>query len=117
VVGYTTEEVVIVEVDGEAFLRRTQVLKADSIGSMHGISTIFKSTFQPISYASFFDGNTVEVKYHGDRASVTTNLDTNDFILDKPIFENHSVEMIIRLLPMVVGYKAQINVFHPRTKK
>ena len=120
VVGITTEEIKVIEVDGTPTLQRTQALESDSLGNRVTTTVVLRSTFEPISHHDEHVDGTTSLDYSGLTISGTRK--TSDgkvepihVTLDRPAFDAHSVEMILRVLPLGQDYMAELPVYHARS--
>lgn len=115
-VGYTTEQIVLFQEKDKIFLKRTQLLRSDFLGNIEAITTLSRSTFLPIYHESFANGKSLKADYRDNSVTVISS-STIEKALEQPVFENHSIEMVIRLLPLQLGYATTIAAFQPNKRK
>jgi len=119
VVGITTEEIKVVEVNGQPALQRTQAAESGSLGNRVATTVVLRSTFEPISHHDEHAGATISLHYSGltisgTRESPDGKAEPFHTTLDRPVFDAQSVEMILRVLPLGQGYVAKLPVYHAR---
>jgi hypothetical protein len=117
VVGTTTEQIELLEVDDRLALQRTQAAWSDILGDRLSTTVVLRSTFGPISHHDQHAGATVSLGYRGLEVSGTRqtpqgSVEPLQFRLERPAFDAHSVEMILRLLPLSQGYSSRLPAFH-----
>lgn len=120
VAGTTTETIDVIEVDGRPALRRTQTLESDLLGHRETTTVVARATFEPISHHDAYAGQTLSLRYDG--LTVAGTLQRQDgrvepihLTLPRPAFDSHSVEMVLRVLPLTTGYSARLPAFHANT--
>ncbi|MFD1738862.1 hypothetical protein ACFSCX_20315 [Bacillus salitolerans] len=112
-VGTTYEKISYLSNDGFEFIQREQVLTSDVLGDRKGITVVEKNSFKPISYTSYSNGK-VDIKtiYFDEKVQITKkSQEKYIYLTDKEVFDSFSVEMILRVLPLEVGYMASLNAF------
>jgi hypothetical protein len=119
VVGITTEEIKVVEVNGQPALQRTQAAESGSLGNRVATTVVLRSTFEPISHHDEHAGATISLHYSGltisgMRESPDGKVEPIHTTLDRPVFDAHSVEMILRVLPLRQDDVAKLPVYHAR---
>jgi hypothetical protein len=117
IVGTTTEDIALVEVGGLPALRRTQVLESDELGDRRSETVVFQESFLPHSHSDVTAAWTLSVRYRGTAIAGEKRLASGRVIPIKaevasPVFDAHSVEMVLRVLPLADGYVAELPVFH-----
>lgn len=117
VVGTTTEQIELLEVDGQLALQRTQAARSDILGDRLSTTVVLRSTFSPLSHHDQHAGATVSLDYRGlevsgMRQTPQGNVGPIQVRLDRPAFDAHSVEMILRLMPLSQGYSYMLPAFH-----
>ena len=117
VVGTTTEEITLVETAGLPALRRTQVLESEELGDRRSETTVFRESFLPHSHLHVTEAYTLTLGYQGtilagEKRFADGRIVPIDASVRSPVFDAHSVEMVLRVLPLVDGYVADLPVFH-----
>lgn len=120
--GTTTETIDTIEVDGRPALRRTQTLESDLLGQREATTVVARATFEPISHHDAHAGQALSIRYDG--MTVAGTLQRQDgrvepihLTLPRPVFDSHSVEMVLRVLPLTTGYSARLPAFHTNTMR
>jgi hypothetical protein len=116
-VGTVSEEISLDEAAGCPALRRTQVLVSDELGGREAETIVFRSDFLPYSHLGVTSAYRISVAYHGNTVSGERRLVGGEIIpikaeFESPVFDSHSIEVVIRLLPLAADYAATIPVFH-----
>ena len=116
-VGTTSEEITLVEVEGVPALRRTQAMESEVLGDRETATVVFRDGFLPFSHLDVTDEYTLSVAYRGTRVAGRKELANGETIFMRadlaiPVFDAHSVEVVLRVLPLVDGYIAEVPVFH-----
>lgn len=114
-VGMTSEEIVLIEATGKPALCRTQILRSDTLGDRSVKTIFFRETFLPHSHCDMTEAYQISITYQGNTVVGKKQLSGGDPILiedeiDSSVFDSHSVEMVIRVLPLVDDYVAQIPI-------
>jgi hypothetical protein len=117
VVGTTTEEIALVEAEGLPALRRTQVLESDELGNRRAETIVFRDGFLPHSHLDCAEAWTLSIRYQGTAIVGEKHMATGAVVpiraeVDFLVFDAHSVEMVLRILPLAEGYVVEIPVFH-----
>ncbi|SFF57551.1 hypothetical protein SAMN05216353_10282 [Halobacillus alkaliphilus] len=115
-VGFTTENVTEEVYESEKILKRTQILKSDLL-DIEAISMISKDTFKPYKHKISTNSTTKTVEYLGSYIQLIKGDSEKKIKIENDLFENHSVEMVIRLLPLQHGYSTHLFVFHAGKEK
>jgi hypothetical protein len=117
VVGSTSEEITLTDVNGVPALQRTQRAESPSLGSRSTATLVLRSTFEPVSHHDRFGTTTISICCNG--LDITGSCTDRDLAaqpirlrLSAPVFDYHSVEMILRILPLREGYLVGLPVFH-----
>ena len=116
-VGFTTEQVIEDVYKSKRVLKRTQILKSDLIGDIEGVSIISKDTFKPYFHKVVTKDSTKVTEYFDSYIKLTQFDSTKKIKIESLPFENHSVEMVIRLLPLHQGYSTNLYTFHSGKEK
>jgi hypothetical protein len=116
--GTTTERIALIEVEGLPALRRRQVLESHELGDRESETIVFRDSFLPQSHTDVTDGWELSVRYQGTAIAGEKRLTSGEVIpidaeVESPVFDAHSVEMVLRVLPLADGYVAELPVFHP----
>lgn len=116
-VGTTSEQIRLVETAGRPALRRTQVLESDQLGRRRSETTVLRESFLPYSHLDVTTAYTLIARYQGttvvgEKRTIDGRVLPIQVDLRSPVFEAHSVEMVLRVLPLVDGYAAELPVFH-----
>jgi hypothetical protein len=116
-VGATSEEIVLIEVASEPALRRTQILKSETLGDRTAKTVVFRETFLPHSHCANTETYKISIAYQGNTAVGEKRLTGGELIpindeFESPVFDSHSVEMVIRVRPLANDYVAQIPIYH-----
>jgi hypothetical protein len=116
-VGAILEEIVLVEIASRPALRRTQILKSDTLGNRTAQSIVFQETFLPYSHCDITETYKISIAYQGNTVVGEKQLPGGKLIpindeIEFPVFDSHSIEMIIRVLPLANDYVAQIPIYH-----
>lgn len=103
-VGMTSEEIVLVEAGGKPALRRKQTLESDTLGDRTAKTVVFRETFLPHSHCDTTETYQISVVYRGNTVVGKKQLAGEDLIpirdeIEPRVFDSHSVEMVIRVLP------------------
>jgi len=117
IAGITTEEIALIEIGGNAVLRRTQAMRSSEFGNRTTISVVFQSDFQPLSHHDETDEYRISIRYDGPRVVGTKSKAGSDDIsierhISSAVFDYHSLELILRLLPLNKAYSVQVPVYH-----
>lgn len=116
-VGVTSEEILLMEVASKPALRRTQILKSATLGNRTVRTIVFRETFLPHSHCDITEAHKISIAYQGSMVVGEKQLTGGEFIPIKDeigslVFDFHSVEMVIRVLPLTNEYAAQIPIYH-----
>lgn len=117
VVGTTTEKIAVVEAKGLPALRRTQMLDSDELGNRTAETVVFRAGFRPYSHRDASDAGTLSIRYRGstvfgERETVDGDVTPLGAKLACPVFDAHSVEMVLRVLPLAEDYVAEVPIYH-----
>ncbi|KAA0563525.1 hypothetical protein F0342_11970 [Bacillus sp. CH30_1T] len=86
---------------------------SDILGNRKGITIIEKSTFKPISFTDYLNGNqNVRAEYGYDDVHITIGDERKTIKLNGNCFDTFSVELILRVLPLKSGYSLRLNGFN-----
>lgn len=112
-----SEEIVLVEAGGKLALRRKQTLESDRLGDRTAKTVVFRETFLPHSHCDATETYQISVVYRGNTVVGQKQLAGGDLIpirdeIEPPVFDSHSVEMVIRVLPLADDCVAQIPIYH-----
>jgi len=116
-VGSISEEILLVEVAGQLALRRTQLLESPELGDRSSVTVVFRDTFLPHSHFDITNAYNISVAYKGTAVAGKKQVAGGKVIairadLRAPVFDAHSIEMVLRLLPLTDDYVAELPVFH-----
>lgn len=116
VVGATSEEIKLVESGGGTALQRTQTFDSAELGNRVGVTVMLRSSFRPIAHLDQDGERTISVRYDGLNISGARELadgtvEPIQVRLAEPVFDAHSVEMILRALPLREGYAAKLQAY------
>jgi hypothetical protein len=116
-VGVTSEEIGLIEVASKPALRRTQILKSGMLGDRTTKTIVFRETFLPHSHCDITEDHKISITYQGNKVVGEKQLTGEGSIpinaeIEFPVFDYHSVEMIIRVLPLAEDFVAQIPIYH-----
>ncbi len=116
-VGMTSEEIVLIEVAGRPALRRSQILKSDTIGDRNAETIVFRETFNPHSHLDKSDDHKISIVYQEGKVIGEKQLASGEVIpieakFKTPVFDSHSIEMVLRLLPLADDYIVELPIFH-----
>ena len=117
VVGTTSEEIAVTEVEGLPALRRTQTLDSGELGHRRSETIVFRDGFLPHSHRDETEAYVLSIAYRGTTIVGEKRMTSGEVIpirteVGSLVFEAHSVEMVLRLLPLTAGYSAELPVFH-----
>ena len=117
IAGITTEEIAFIDIGRRVALRRTQVLRSSEFGNRTTTSVVFRSDFQPLSHQDETEEYRISIRYDGPRVVGTKSIvGSEDISIERPIssaaFDYHSLELILRLLPLDEAYSVQVPVYH-----
>ena len=112
-VGRTTEEVIEEVHESKKMIKRIQTLKSDLLGNIEATSIISKDTFKPYKHKICTNDSIKTVEYFDSFIRLTQIDSESDIKIETQLFDNHSVEMVIRLLPLYHGYTTNLFAFHP----
>ena len=117
VVGTTSEEIVLTEVEGLPALRRTQALDSEELGHRRSETVVFRDGFLPHSHRDETGAYMLSIAYRGTTIVGEKRMTSGEVTsirteVGSLVFEAHSVEMVLRLLPLAAGYIAELPVFH-----
>ena len=115
--GTSTEEISLVDDEGQPALRRTQTLASAELGSRRTETVVFRDGFFPCRHLDVTPAWTVAVAYRGTKILGEKRLTRGEAMpieteVEAPIFDYHSVEMVLRVLPLREGLDAELRVFH-----
>ncbi len=112
-VGFTTEKIKFVRINGLEAIEREQTLNSDILGNRTGITIIKKATLKPISFTDYLDGIQHVKAEYGDKGVHITIKDSEKTIkLNGDYVDTFSVELILRVLPLKSGYSLQLDGFN-----
>lgn len=117
VVGTTSEEIALTEVAGLPALRRTQALESGELGDRRSETVVFRDGFLPHSHLDVTERYVLSIAYRGPTIMGEKRMTSGEVTpirteVGSLVFEAHSVEMVLRLLPLAAGYVAELPVFH-----
>lgn len=117
VVGTTSERIREAEVRGRPALHRVQTLQSAELGSRRAETVVFRESFAPHSHLDDSGDERISIRYRGlevtgERRQSDGTVTHLEATLETPVFDSHSLEMVLRLLPLESGYAAQVPVFH-----
>ncbi|WP_164668861.1 hypothetical protein [Virgibacillus doumboii] len=112
--GVTTEKIVAERRNNTDYLKRIQVMESEEAGNINAMTIVEKDSFMPLYHEVTSNGETTTVNYHDSYVEVNHS---TKIPIKTQVFETHTVEMIIRLLPLQFGYKATLSSFHPGKEK
>lgn len=101
--------------DWRRVIRRTQELRSEEIGDRKTVSEVVANSFVPISHHDQTADEELLVTYKGKTVTVEDSTGKDIVMLHDVVFDSHSVEMIIRLLPRKFTELA-VPVFRPAVK-
>jgi hypothetical protein len=115
--GTASEEIALVEAEGLPALRRTQTVRSEQLGDGKSETVVFRDGFLPYSHRDVTEDYTLSVACRGTRVTGRRKLASGETVMIKtevaaPVFDAHSVEMVLRVLPLAEDYAAEIPVFH-----
>jgi hypothetical protein len=116
-IGITTEEIAEIEILGKPALHRIQRLESEEWQNIRSETIVFHESFRPYSHLHISGGDRISITYQGDvvvgeKRSPDTDAVPIAHKLENEVFDYHSVEMVIRILPLAEGYEADIPIFH-----
>lgn len=116
-VGMTSEEIVLIEIEGKPALRRTQIVSSDSLGDRTAETIVFRETFSPYSHKDRSEAYNISLNYQERKVTGEKQLASGEVIpievgFEAPVFDSHSIEMVLRLLPLADDYIAELSVYH-----
>ncbi len=116
VIGTTEEIIEWIEFGGKPALWRTQTLETDLWPSRTGITVVERATFAPLAHREHSGEQIVSIEYSGTVVRGSRQLPSGQgvpiqAVLPGPAFELHSVEMILRLLPLGEGFAARLPAY------
>jgi hypothetical protein len=115
-IGQITESISYVEYKHQSAFRRSQTLDAPLMGSRQAITIVARDTFAPLWHQETQGSRRLEITYEGLTIS-GEQIDEQgqpaaiQYTLRQPAFDAHSVELLLRLLPLADGYEAQLPVY------
>lgn len=115
-IGSLTEQLRLFEENGRPVLERAQMLDTSAFGSRADTTVIYRDDFAPLRYSSVSRPERVEAVYepghvrtrHLRNGLVTASGETR---LAQAVFDAHSLELAVRLLPLAEGYRATLPAF------
>jgi hypothetical protein len=115
--GTASEEIALVEAEGLPALRRTQTVRSEQLGDGKSETVVFRDGFLPYSHRDVTEDYTLSVACRGTGVTGRRKLASGETVMIKtevaaPVFDAHSVEMVLRVLPLAEDYAAEIPVFH-----
>jgi hypothetical protein len=121
-VGTTSEKIALVDVAGRPALRRVQTLESSEFGNRRSETTVFRESFLPHTHLDVTEEHTLTILYQGTRITGERRTVDGRVIpirtdVSSPVFDAHSVEMVLRILPLTDGYVAELPVFHAHRGK
>ena len=116
-VGMTSEEIILTKIEEGQALRRSQLLKSVSMGDRTAETIVLRETFHPQSYVDICDDHKISTIYQAGKVIGEKQLASGEVIpieakFEAPVFDSHSIEMVLRLLPLADDYIAELPVFH-----
>jgi hypothetical protein len=117
-VGTSSEDIALIEVEGLTALRRRQVLESDELGDRESETTVFRDSFLPYRHSDVTQAWKLSVRYRGTEITGEKRMASGKIIpirteVESAVFDAHSVEMVLRVLPWADDYVAELPVFHP----
>jgi len=117
IVGTTTEEIARDKAECLPALRRTQALESDEFGNRKSETIVFRDGFLPYSHQDVTEAYKLSAAYRGSEVCGEKRMiDGQAFPIrariESPAFDAHSVEMVLRVLPLTDEYVAELPVFH-----
>lgn len=117
VVGITSEEIALAEIEGIPALRRTQVLESDELGDRESETIVFRDSFLPHTHREVSAAWTLSVTYRGREIAGKKQMANGEEIpirteVESPVYDAHSIEMVLRVLPLAERYAAELPAFH-----
>ncbi len=118
--GTATEHIRLFDEADRQVIERTQILDSTALGNRVDTTVVVRDSFAPLRYRSMRGIETVEAIYEGPHARTRrirhgVVSDTHDMELAQDAFDAHTVELVLRLLPVHEGFRASIPVFDPNT--
>ncbi len=116
-IGMISEEIVLTEIAGRPALHRSQILSSDEIGNRTAETIVFRETFNPHSHLDISDNHTISITYQvgkvvGEKQLASGEIIPIETIFHTPVFDSHSIEMVLRLLPLTEDFNAELPIFH-----
>lgn len=112
-VGYTTEKVKFVRINGRKAIERVQTLNSDIIGNRKSNTVIEKATCNPISFTDYLNGSQhVKAEYSDEEVHISIKDSEKTINLNGYYVDTFSVELILRVLPLKSGYSLQLKGFN-----
>jgi len=116
-IGMTYEEIVIIELSGQEGVRRSQVIKSPQIGNRNAATEIIRDTFQPHRHVDSTDEYRLDIVYQrgkvtGEKIYTSGEIKKINREIPSNIFDSHSVELVLPLLPLGKDYSATLPAFH-----
>ena len=116
-IGMAYEEIVSIDISRQAGLRRSQVIKSNEIGHRQAATEVFRDTFQPHRHIDITDEYRLNVVYQrgnvkGEMKCINGEIKNINQVLSPHIFDAHSIEMVLRMLPLEKGFSVNLPAFH-----
>ncbi|WP_181351311.1 hypothetical protein [Thalassobacillus sp. CUG 92003] len=92
-------------------------MKSDLLGDIEAISIISKDTFKPYKHKICTKNSKKKVENFDSFIRLIQGDSENNIKIENQLFENHSIEMVIRVLPLHLGYRTNLFAFHPGKEK
>jgi hypothetical protein len=101
-------------VDGKSAIYREQLLHSGVLGNRKGILVVEKDTFKPISFTDYSEETlNVRAEYRSGEVEVITNTGAKNIKLESDFcLDVFSIEMILRIIPLKIGYSIQCQAFN-----
>ncbi|MFQ3543840.1 hypothetical protein Q7A53_07120 [Halobacillus rhizosphaerae] len=112
-VGFTTERITKEVYKSKKMIKRSQILKSDLLGDIEATSIFSKDTFKPYTHHISRKGSFKKVEYFESFIRLIQGDSEKIIKIENQLFESHSVEMVIRLLPLHQRYITNLFAFHP----
>jgi hypothetical protein len=118
----TTSEVLSIETErGVSRLRRVQTLDSRELGMLRAEVLMSPSTFAPFrSQSAGLLGDSTLAYHEGEVRGSVADRDGSAtavaHVLDRPVFDAYAVEVILRTLPLEMGYEIEIPAYVHRAR-
>ena len=112
-VGTTAEVIKIVRINGKEAIERTQTLNSDILGNRKSITLVDKYSLKPISFTDY-SGEIITLRAaYDDQVVHITIPDKEETVkLVNNCFDTYSIELLLRALPLKLGYSLKLNCFN-----